>query len=123
VGAPARARLGDTARETLRRFQAGEQPETIAAGRSLSMGTVYGHLADAMGVGEQIDLRRLLQPAQESEIRAAFATAGTGTLSPVFELLAGRYDYGRLRLVRALLERESKRLRPADTITRRALES
>ncbi len=101
--APARARLGDTARETLRRFQAGEAPEAIAAQRSLSIGTIYGHLADALAGGENIDLNQFLTPADRAEITAVFRKMGLGSLSPVFEALGGRFDYGRLRLVRAAL--------------------
>jgi ATP-dependent DNA helicase RecQ len=104
---PSRARLSDTARDTLRRFQSGEMPETIAAQRSLSLSTIYGHLADALTLGEPVNLRHFLSPADEAEIRAAFAKAGWTALSPVFELLGGRYDYGRLRLVRAAVVREA----------------
>jgi ATP-dependent DNA helicase RecQ len=101
--APARARLGDTARETLRRFQAGEAPEAIAAQRSLSISTIYGHLADALAAGENIDLNQFLTPSDRAEITAVFRKMGLGSLSPVFEALGGRFDYGRLRLVRAAL--------------------
>ncbi len=104
---PPRARLGDTARETLRRFQAGESAETIAAQRSLSVGTICGHLADALSVGEKIDLNLFLNPEQQAEIKAVFRKLGLGGLSPVFEALGGRYDYGRLRLVRAALNVET----------------
>jgi ATP-dependent DNA helicase RecQ len=101
--APARARLGDTARETLRRFQAGEAPEAIAAQRSLSISTIYGHLTDALAAGENIDLNQFLTPSDRAEITAVFRKMGLGSLSPVFEALGGRFDYGRLRLVRAAL--------------------
>jgi ATP-dependent DNA helicase RecQ len=103
---PARARLGDTAHETLRRFQSGEPPEAIAAHRSLSIGTIYGHLADALTAGEKIELARLMKPDDEAEIKSAFAKVGTSALAPAFELLGGRYDYGRLRLIRASLTRQ-----------------
>jgi ATP-dependent DNA helicase RecQ len=105
VRAPARARLDDTARETLRRFQSGQLPETIAAQRSLSIGTIYGHLADALSAGENIDLRRFMTTAQEAEIKDAFAKVGASALSPAFELLGGRYEYGLLRLARAAFAR------------------
>ena len=96
-------RLGETARETLRRFLSGETPEQIAAHRGLAAGTIYGHLADALAAGERLDLNRFLTATEQKEIRAAFQRMGTGSLSSVFEALGGRYDYGRLKLVRAAL--------------------
>jgi ATP-dependent DNA helicase RecQ len=112
VRVPARARLGDTARETLRRFQAGEDAESIAVQRSLSIGTIYGHLADALAAGEKIDLNQFLTASDQAEIAAVFRQMGLGNLSPVFEALGGRYDYGRLRLVRAALTLDGGLHRP-----------
>ena len=100
---PGRARLGNTARETLRRFRAGESVDQIATQRMLTTGTIYGHLAEAMAVGEVIDVNQFLKPEEQREIAAAFAKTGFASLSPVFEALGGRYDYGRLRLARAAM--------------------
>ena len=102
-GVPGRARLGDTVRETLRRFRAGESVEQIATQRLLATSTIYGHLAEAMLVGEPIELNRFLTAEQQGEVAAAFSRIGFGNLTGVFESLGGRYDYGRLRLVRAAL--------------------
>jgi len=106
-GVPAKARLGTTGRETLRRFDAGETVEQIARSRGLSTGTIYSHLADAIAAGEAINLRVFVNAAEQNEITAAFRKLGLGSLSPVFDALGGRYDYGRLRLVRAALTRPS----------------
>ena len=103
---PGRARLGDTARQTLRRFQAGESVEQIASSRLLTTGTVYGHLADALQAGEPIDLTQFFTAEERREIAAAFAKLGSISLSPVFQSLGGRYDYGRLKLIRAEMNRE-----------------
>ena len=99
---PGRARLGATARETLRRFRAGESVEQIAAQRMLTPGTIYGHLAEAILVGEPIDLNRFFTLEQHREVAAACKQIGS-SLSSVFESLGGRYDYGRLRLFRAAM--------------------
>jgi len=104
---PARARLGGTVLETLRRFRAGETVEAIARNRQLAPSTIYGHLADALQAGEPVELNRFLSGEEQREIEAAFEKAGYEALSPVFELLGGRYDYGRLRLVRAAQVREN----------------
>jgi ATP-dependent DNA helicase RecQ len=100
---PGRARLGNTARETLRRFRAGESVDQIAAQRMLTTGTVYGHLAEALAVGEPIDVNQFLTPEEQREIASAFNKTGFASLSPVFDALGGRYDYGRLRLARAAM--------------------
>jgi ATP-dependent DNA helicase RecQ len=102
---PRRARLSDTVRESLRQFLAGASADQIAVRRQLTPGTIYGHLADALAVGEPIDVNRFLTADEQKEIRAAFAKVGSGALGPVFETLGGRYDYGRLRLARAVLGR------------------
>jgi ATP-dependent DNA helicase RecQ len=99
--APRRSSLGDTIRDTLKRFLAGATVEQIAQQRNLSAGTIYGHLATAMEAGERIDLNQFLTPAEQAEIASAFAKAGFASLSGAFQLLAGKFDYGRLRLFRA----------------------
>jgi ATP-dependent DNA helicase RecQ len=98
-----RARLGGTARETLRRFRAGDSVEQIAAQRMLTTGTIYGHLSEAILVGEPIDLSQFFTPEQHQEVAAAFKKIGPGNLTGVFESLGGRYEYGRLRLFRAAM--------------------
>jgi ATP-dependent DNA helicase RecQ len=98
---PPRARLGDSARETLRRFLADQSVGQIARERSLVAGTIYGHLAEAMEAGERLDVRRFLTADEQEEIEAAFSRMGFGSLGAVREALGNRYDYGVLRIVRA----------------------
>ena len=99
--ATGRARVGDTVAATLRLFQAGESVESIAGARHLSVNTIYGHLADAIEAGEPVDLDRFLTRDQQQEIAEAFAKTGATALTPVFEFLGGRYDFNRIKLVRA----------------------
>jgi ATP-dependent DNA helicase RecQ len=106
ASAPGRARLGDTARQTLRRFRSGESVEQIASARLLTTGTIYGHLAEALQAGEDMDLDQFLTLEEQREIAAAFQKMGFLNLSAVFQSLGGRYDYGRLRLLRAALNRQ-----------------
>ena len=105
---PPRPCLGDSAGETLRRFQAGQSVGHIARERGLVAGTVYGHLAEAIEAGERLDLRRFLTAEEQKEIEAVFAEAGFGSLAAVRERLGGRYDYGVLRIVRAAKQAENK---------------
>ena len=96
-----RSSLGDTARETLRRFRAGDSPTQIAEARGLVVGTIYGHLATAIEAGEAIDLAQLINAEAQVEIAAAFKRTGWGNIVGVRELLGEKYDYGLLRIFRA----------------------
>jgi len=99
---------GDSVRDTLRRFRAGDSVETIAATRGLTAGTVYGHLAEALNAGEQVELARFLNAEQCAEIEATFKRLGSSTLSPAFEALGGRYSYDLLRLTRANMSYQAR---------------
>jgi ATP-dependent DNA helicase RecQ len=96
-----RSSLGDTARETLRRFRTGDSPAQIASTRGLVVGTIYGHLATAIEAGETIDLAQLLDAGAQAEIAAAFKRTGWGNIVGARELLSEKYDYGLLRIFRA----------------------
>jgi ATP-dependent DNA helicase RecQ len=96
-----RSSLGDTARETLRRFRAGSSPAEIASIRGLVIGTIYGHLATAIEAGESLDLAQLMNAEAQAEIAAAFKRTGWGNIVGARELLGEKYDYGLLRVYRA----------------------
>jgi ATP-dependent DNA helicase RecQ len=101
VPLPQRSQVGDSARETLRLFRAGESVDRIAASRGVTVGTIYGHLATAIESGEKIALSPLLDDEAQAEIAAAFKRAGWGNLVGARELLGEKYDYGLLRIFRA----------------------
>jgi len=101
VPLPQRSQVGDSARDTIRRFHAGESVEQIAASRGLVSGTIYGHLATAIEAGEKIDLAQLLAAEAQVEIAAAFKRTGWGNVVGARELLGEKYDYGLLRIFRA----------------------
>ena len=101
VPLPQRSQVGDSARETLRRFCAGESVERIAASRGFVAGTIYGHIATAIESGEKIDLAQLLDAEAQAEIAAAFKRTGWGNIVGARELLGEKYDYGLLRIFRA----------------------
>jgi len=98
---------GDSARDTLRRFQAGESPEAIAAQRGLSLGTVFSQLTEVLAAGDRLDSRRFVTSEQQAEIETALKTHGSAVLSPVFEALEGRYSFDVLRLIRAMGDQSS----------------
>ncbi|HEY2951557.1 MAG TPA: DNA helicase RecQ [Verrucomicrobiae bacterium] len=102
---PPRARLNDTARETLRCFHAGDSVEQIVRRRQLAASTIYGHLAAAIDAGESIDLEQLLNADEQAQIAAAFAQSGFANLTGAHELLGGKFDFGLLRIYRAAQSR------------------
>jgi ATP-dependent DNA helicase RecQ len=93
---------GDSTRDTLRRFRAGESAAHIAQERALALSTVMGHLAEAAEAGEDVDLGVFLTMDNEREIAAAFTDIGLQNITGVSEHLAGRYGYGLLKLYRAV---------------------
>lgn len=101
TASPRRITVGDSARETLRRFRSGQSVEQIARERGVTTGTIYGHLAEGVERGEAVDLQRFFTVAELADVAAAFGRNGSGALGPVFESLGGKIDYGRLRLFRA----------------------
>ena len=65
-------------------------------------GTIYGHLQQAIQVGESVDINQLMTVEQQAQISAAFTKTGFGNLTGAKELLGELYDYGQLRLFRAV---------------------
>ena len=99
--APSRSSLGDSARETLRRFRAGLTVEQIARERGVTTGTILGHIAEGIERGEPVELERFFTATEKQNVAAAFDRNGFGNLTAVFDSLGGAIDYGRLRIYRA----------------------
>jgi ATP-dependent DNA helicase RecQ len=102
---PLRTRLNESQRETLRRFQSGESVDDISRGRGFVRSTVYDHLEAAIKLGESLKPERFFTAAQREEIAAAFRNVPDRKLADVKSLLDGKYDYGELRIFRALSAR------------------
>lgn len=103
---PPKPRMGDTVHATLQAFRAGESVDEIARRRGFTTGTIYGHLSTAIEAGQSVDWERLVTPDQQRQIAAAFARTGFGNLSGAKELLGERFDYGLLRIFRAVKNAE-----------------
>jgi len=99
---PRRSRLNDSQRETLRRFRSGESVEDISRARGFMRSTIYDHLEAAIESGESLELDRFFTAAQREEIAWAFRKVANGQLADVRSLLDSKYDYGELRIFRAL---------------------
>ncbi len=94
-------KVGESACESLRRFRAGESPQAIARERGLAVSTVFGHLADAVTAGGEVDLRRFVTPEEQRKITSVFDRFDSLNLRGVHEQLGQKYDYGVLLLIRA----------------------
>jgi ATP-dependent DNA helicase RecQ len=102
---PRRSRLNDSQRETLRRFRSGESVADISHARGLVRSTIYDHLEAAINLGEPLETNRFFTAAQREEIASAFRKVPDGRLADIRSLLDSKYDYGELRIFRALAAR------------------
>jgi ATP-dependent DNA helicase RecQ len=106
TGAPQPSRrhpgLNDSQSETLRRFRNGESVDEISRARGFVRSTIYGHLVAAIERGEPLARDRFFTAGEREEIAGAFRQATNGNLGDVNALLAGKYDFGQLRVFRAL---------------------
>jgi ATP-dependent DNA helicase RecQ len=99
---PRRSRLNDSQRETLRRFRSGESVNEISRARGFLPSTIYDHLEAAIKSGESLEPDRFFTATQREEIAWAFRKVADGKLADVRSLLDSKYDYGELRIFRAL---------------------
>jgi ATP-dependent DNA helicase RecQ len=102
LGPPRRTRLNDSQKETLRRFRSGESVDDISRARGFMRNTIYDHLEAAIKSGESLEPDRFFTAAQREEMAWAFRKVTDGKLADVRSLLDGKYDYGELRIFRAL---------------------
>jgi ATP-dependent DNA helicase RecQ len=105
--APAYPGLSESAGVTLSLLEEGLDIVEIAARRQLKEATIWNHCAEAIAQG-LLDPQDILplEPEEVEPILEAFREQGeTGEmrLTPVFERFEGKYDYGLLRCVAALL--------------------
>ncbi len=105
VAPPPKAHLNETTRETLRLFRSGDSVEAIARKRGFATSTIYGHLATVIEAGEKIELQQFLTLEEQKEIAAAFEKFGFGNLGGAREFLRNKFDYGLLRIYRAVVQR------------------
>jgi ATP-dependent DNA helicase RecQ len=94
--------LSGTIQETLHLFQRGFSVEHIATQRRLAVGTIYGHLEQAIQAGESVDINQLMPAEQQAHIASAFAQTGFGNFTGAKELLGDQCHYGQLRIFRAV---------------------
>jgi ATP-dependent DNA helicase RecQ len=98
---------GDSTLQTLALHDSGMSVDEIAAARGIQRTTVYSHLAQLVGEGRITDTSTLIADYELSSVRTALARLGGATeLRPVYDLLEGAVEYGKIRLAMAVIARE-----------------
>ena len=106
--APQRSKLTETVVATLHYWRGGRTAEEIAHLRDVKPSTIYGHLADAVDAGETVDLNRELTADQQTRAAKAFYQFGWANLPGALESLGPGFDYGQLKVFRAVKNREAR---------------
>ncbi|MBI5775297.1 MAG: DNA helicase RecQ [Verrucomicrobia bacterium] len=106
--APQRSKLTETVVATLHYWRGGRTAEEIARLREVKPSTIYGHLADAVEAGETVDLNRVLTADQQTRAAKAFYQFGWGNLPGALESLGPGFDYGQLKVFRAVKNRQGQ---------------
>jgi ATP-dependent DNA helicase RecQ len=88
---------------TLNLYRQGYSIEEIANQRGLKSTTIVSHLTELLEKGEAIEIEGLLTPGHYEVIAQALQQVGDEALKPVKDLLGDEYDYGEIRLVRAIM--------------------
>lgn len=104
--APSETQRAKTAKEgggtiglTAQLLARGLTPEQISAERSLTIGTIYSHLAQLIVQG-QVDVNAVVTADVQQQIRAVIEQVGSaGYLAPIKALLPQDFDYGIIRCV------------------------
>ncbi|MEX2599326.1 MAG: RecQ family ATP-dependent DNA helicase [Dehalococcoidia bacterium] len=94
--------LGDSPRQSLDMFRRGMAPEEIAAERGFALTTIEGHLAQAIELGEHLEVGRLVDDTRRRSIEEVAGRLGGGQLKPIKDALGDGYSYGEIRLALAL---------------------
>ncbi len=97
-----KAAKGQTYTETYALLNEGLTIAQVAEKRGLSITTIEGHAARGIGEGS-LNVEMFLNPQQMSEIAAALEGR---SLKDAFEQLAGRYGFGKLRMVEAARKKD-----------------
>ena len=97
---------GDSMLQTLVSFQTGMSVDAIAEARGIQRTTVYSHLAQLYAEGKITDWHPLLADYELQSVRTAVARlGGTTELKPIYELLDGAVEYGKIRMALTIIEK------------------
>lgn len=94
---------GDSRKETLELFRAGNSIYQIATTRGLTVGTVESHLAVLIGQGE-VKVEQVIDKAKLEKILAVLEIKATSSLNAAKAKLGNDYSYNEIRAVQKHLE-------------------
>ncbi len=98
-----KAPKGATYDETYQLVKDGLSLEQIAVKRSLAESTIEGHIARGINDGK-VDPLKFLEADEIDEITKAYQGTEEKNMSDIFASFKGKYTYGKLRMVQALLQ-------------------
>ncbi len=104
------ARKGATEYQTLELLRQGLSIKQVAKQRNLTVRTVYNHIERLILLGEEIVLTKFIPSEHQQMIRQAFHTMGVNNLELVRQKLPSVIPMEELRLVRAKMLAEKKRI-------------
>jgi hypothetical protein len=96
----------DTKTLSLNLFKSGKTVSEIAAERTLTQGTIEGHLAHFVGLGE-LDIFSLMSQEQVSEITTYLKVNNSATSTEVKAYFEDKYTYHQIKLVMQYLSSEA----------------
>jgi uncharacterized protein YpbB len=99
----AKAIKGDSAKEKLILWKAGEKAADIARKRGLALSTIETHLAEMIKTGE-VDVYALVNQYKYEAISAALREFQTSSLMPVKAKLGESFSFGEIRAVKCHME-------------------
>ncbi|MGL4292748.1 MAG: helix-turn-helix domain-containing protein, partial [Bacteroidales bacterium] len=99
---------GDSTLQTLMMYQNGMSVEEISVARSMQRTTVFSHLAQLVSEDKITDWHNLIADYELHSVKTAVSRlGGTEELKPIFELLNGGVEYGKIRLALSVIRKES----------------
>jgi type II secretory pathway predicted ATPase ExeA/DNA-binding NarL/FixJ family response regulator len=93
---------GETYKKTLALFKEGQTIDDVAEKRGLSVGTIESHAVKLIAAGE-IDIDHFMDKDDAQEIAKAIAKDSNESTSSVVGYLKGRFTYGQVRMVQAVI--------------------
>jgi hypothetical protein len=102
---PVKAPKEDTKSISFNLYKSGKSIQEIAAERGMVAGTIEGHLAHYVGLGE-IDIFDFMDTESFNEIVAHYEVSGTHV--GAFAHFEGKYTYGQLKMVTAYLNKNEQ---------------
>lgn len=102
TGSGGKAEKGETYKKTLGLFKEGKTIDEVAEKRGLSVGTIEGHAAKLIASGD-IEIDHFLSIDARQEIAKAIAMEENQGVTGVVSYLKGKYTFGQVRMVMALI--------------------